>query len=173
MKTVLIAAVTADGFIGRDASHLADWTGKADKRLFVQVTKEMGTMVMGSKTFATIGRALPGRRTIVYTSKPETITAETVETTSETPQALVKRLEQEGATGLAVCGGSTIYGQFMQAGVVDELYLTVVPCVFGQGVRLWDSELDTALDLLNVEQLDEGCVLLHYAVKHEKATNEL
>ena len=168
MKTVLIAAVTADGFIGRSAEHLADWTGKADKKLFVEVTKQAGVMVMGSRTFATIGRALPGRRMIVYTSRPESVTAEGVETTSEAPAELVERLEREGATGLAVCGGASIYGQFMAAGVVDELYLTIAPLVFGTGVPLFDQELEYKLRLLEAKTLDDDTMLLHYCVEVEK-----
>src|SRR5262245_4335105 len=131
MKVFMIAAITADGFIGRSSGHSADWTGGADKKLFVGLTKEAGVMVMGSRTFATIGRALPGRRNIVYTSQPDKIQAGGVETTSEAPAELIKRLEGEGAAGLAVCGGATIYDLFIRAGVVDELYLTVVPVLFG------------------------------------------
>jgi dihydrofolate reductase len=164
MKTVLVAALTADGFIGRSSDHLADWTGKADKKLFVRVTKEMGVMVMGSRTFATIGRALPGRRTIVYTSRPEEITAEGVETTGEPPADLVKRLQQEGANGLAVAGGASIYNQFMKAGVVDELYLTITPVLFGQGVRLFTDEMAISLELIDHTALDEDTILLHYKV---------
>jgi dihydrofolate reductase len=164
MKTVIVAAITADGFIGRTSDHLADWTGKADKKLFVQVTKEAGAMVMGSRTFATIGRALPGRRTIVYTSKPEAITADGVETTAEAPAELIARLTREGANGLAVVGGASIYAQFMAAGVVDELYLTVAPLVFGTGIPLFGMELHQKLTLLETQHLDDDTILLHYKV---------
>ena len=164
MKTVIVAAITADGFIGRSSDHLADWTGKADKKLFVDVTKELGVMAMGSRTFATIGRALPGRKTIVYTSQPDKITAKGVETTQETPAELVRRLEDEGAHGLAVVGGATIYGQFMAAGGVDELYLSVAPLLFGTGVPLFNTELDATLQLLNASHLDDNTMLLHYKV---------
>lgn len=164
MKTVLVAAVTADGFIGRTSAHFADWTGKADKKLFVQITKEAGTVIMGSNTFATLGRPLKDRRTIVYTSRPEAIEAEGIETTAETPGELVRRLEQEGATGLAIIGGASIYTQFLAAGVVDELYLTVVPVLFGSGVRLFNQELDVRLELFETRPLDENTVLLHYKV---------
>jgi dihydrofolate reductase len=164
MKTVLVAAVTADGFIGRDPNHLADWTGKADKKLFVEVTKEAGVMVMGSRTFATIGRALPGRRTIVYTSRPDAITAEGVETTTEDPKALVNRLEKEGAHGLAIAGGASIYQQFMAAGVVDELYITIAPLLFGTGVPLFSGDLNVQLQLLETRTLDDDTVLIHYKV---------
>ncbi len=165
MKVFLIAAITADGFIGRGAYHTADWTSPEDKKLFVRLTKEAGVMVFGSRTFETIGRALPGRRTIVYTSQPSKITAEGVEATSESPTDLVKRLETEGAPGLAVCGGASIYSLFMHAGVVEELYITVEPLLFGQGLPLFGDKLETTLRLLDTSKLNDNAVLLHYAVE--------
>jgi dihydrofolate reductase len=164
MNVFLIAAVTADGFIGRHSAHNADWTSKEDKKLFVQLTKAAGVMVMGSRTFKTIGRALPERRMIVLTSQPDTITAEGVEVTSESPQELVQRLRAEGVQNLAVCGGAAVYAQFMEANLVDELYLTVEPLLFGTGVPLFASDLDVALTLLKTEKLNDNAVLLHYRV---------
>jgi dihydrofolate reductase len=164
MKTVLIAALTIDGFIGRDASHLADWTGDADKKLFKEVTSELGVMVMGSRTALTIGRALPGRRTIVYTHHPEAIPFDGIETTAEAPTDLVRRLETEGVGGLAVCGGASIYGQFMAAGIVDELYITYAPKLFGTGVTLSSQTLDINLELLETRQLNADTFMLRYRV---------
>ena len=164
----LIAAITVDGFIGRSADHLADWTSPEDKKLFIAKTKEAGVMVMGSKTFSTIGRALPGRKTIVYTSRPESFAPlENVEATNESPAELVARMEQAGAAGLAICGGASIYSLFMEAGVVDELYLTVEPLAFGTGVPLFGNSLEDQLELLDSEKLNGNTVLLHYAVTHK------
>lgn len=165
MKVFLIAALTADGFIGRNASHLADWTSPEDKKLFVRLTKEAGVMAMGSRTFATIGRGLPGRKTIVYTSKPEAFpTIDGVEATKETPEALVARLQTEGANGLAICGGAAVYNLFMQSGVVSELYLTIEPVLFGTGVPLFGDEMETGLTLVDTKQLNDNTILLHYSV---------
>ena len=97
MKVFIIAAITADGFIGRDSTHTADWTGKEDKKVFVQLTKEAGTIVMGSATFKTIGRALPGRRNIVYSRDANSIQVEGVEVTNETPEVLVARLKKKAS----------------------------------------------------------------------------
>nr|AIA17398.1 Dihydrofolate reductase [uncultured bacterium] len=165
MKVFIIAALTADGFIGRDSGHTADWTGKEDKKVFTRLTKEAGTIVMGSRTFATIGRALPERRNIVYTSRPSEINVEGVETTSEAPAELIARLEKEGATAVAICGGAAIYHLFMSAGVVDELYITYVPVLFGKGVGLFSDELDVQLELQESEALGDGALLVHYIVK--------
>lgn len=164
MKTFIVAAVTADGFIGKTAGHLADWTSPEDKRLFVRLTKRAGVMVMGARTFATIGRALPGRRTIVYTHHPERITAEGVETTAEPPAELVKRLKAEGAQGLAICGGAGIYTQFLQAEAVDELHLTIEPILFGEGIKLIDEPAQTTMSLIHFEPLNQHTIYLHYVL---------
>lgn len=164
MKVFIIAAITADGLIGRNDGHSADWTGSADKKVFVRLTKDAGVMVMGARTFHTINRALPDRLTIVYTHHPANMAIPGVETTDKLPKDLLSELEERGFTQLAVCGGSTIYRQFLEAGVVNELYLTVVPKLFGQGVSLFEESVDTDLELLSSEELDGGAVLLHYHV---------
>ena len=165
MNIFMIAAVTADGFIGRTATHSADWTSKEDKKLFVRLTKEAGVMVMGSRTFQTIGRALPGRRNIVLTSHPEAITAEGVETTDETPEQLVRRLETEDVQSLAICGGTSVYSQFMAAGLITDMYLTIEPLVFGKGMPLFQDDLHAQLSLVSFDRVSDNAILLHYTVQ--------
>lgn len=166
MIVFLIASITADGFIAQDSGQSSlEWTSREDTQLFVRLTKEAGIMVMGSTTFATIGRALPGRKTIVYTSKPEKVAGiENVEATAEPPAELVRRIAAEGYDRLAVCGGAKVYREFMTAGVVDELYLTVEPIVFGDGVPLFDQAVTSGLSLIETKQLNDNTILLHYRV---------
>lgn len=165
MKVFIVATMTADGFIARNSNELVDWSSKEDKKLFVQLTKQAGVMVMGRSTFETIGRPLPGRRNIVYTRRP--LDMEGIETTQEDPRALIQRLASEGVQELAVCGGASIYSQYMQAGVVDELYLPIEPRLFGDGIKLFDgTALDVELELLDTRKLNDNTVLLHYTVKH-------
>lgn len=166
MKIFIIAAISADGFIARSSTELADWTSAEDKKLFVKLTNEAGVMVMGATTLATIGRALPGRRTIVYTTKPDSIGIQGVEPTAEAPEALVQRLSQEGVQAVAICGGRSIYSLFMKSGLVDELYLTIEPHLFGGGIPLFSEPLDASLQLLESTNLSPDVLLLHYAVSH-------
>lgn len=164
MNIILVAALSADGFIAKSSTHGADWTGSADKKIFVKLTKAMGTMIMGRTTFDTIGRVLPGRRTIVYTSRPETIDVEGIDTTNDAPATLLHRLKAEGTPGVAICGGAQIYTQFMQTGLVQDLYLTYIPVLFGKGVTLFTESLDTRLTLIDTEPLSDGALLHHYRV---------
>jgi dihydrofolate reductase len=118
---------------------------------------------MGRTTYDTIGRPLPGRKTVVYTSRP--LENAEVETTQESPADLLKRLEAAGHKEVAICGGAAIYSMFLQAGAVDELYLTVEPILFGQGVPLYDRALDIRLKLADVSKLNDDVLLVHYEVQ--------
>jgi len=168
MIVTLIAAITADGKIAQAAGQSSlDWTSKEDTRFFVEKTKEIGTVVMGRKTFETIGKPLKDRRLIVMTREIGGVPAprlEGIEWTSESPADLVARLAREGVPGLAVCGGAAIYSQFLQAGLVDELFLTVEPVLFGDGISLAAGVGRVNMELVESRPLGDKAVLLHYRV---------
>jgi dihydrofolate reductase len=165
MKTFIIAALTADGFIGQDADHLSTkWTSHADKVFFTEKTKEAGTILCGRTTYETFKRALPGRRTLVYTNHPETITAEGVEPVQGTPQEVYERLKGEGVETLAICGGAQVYSQFLAAGLVDEIFVTVHASLFGTGVTMLNQPIARSLKLLRAEQIGDDTIMLHYSV---------
>lgn len=161
MKVFLIAAVTADGFIARSSKEFPDWTSKEDKKSFAELTKN-SVLIFGGNTFRAIGRPLPNRRNIVY-SRHE-ISIEGAESTQEQPDALISRLAPEGHKSVAICGGSTIYSMFLDAGVVNEIYLTVAPLLFGAGVSLLSKHTDTRMELLEQIMLNSDTILLHYKV---------
>lgn len=168
VKVLIIAAVSADGLMGaHDGQSSMDWRSPEDGKSFGLLTREAGVMVMGSATYKTfrVKRAPPGRRLIVYTHDPASITGENVETTSEDPKTLVTRLAAEGYSALAVCGGAAIHSLFFDAGLVDELYLTVEPVIFGQGIPFARQPSNVRLRLLDATSLNTNTLLLHYAVE--------
>lgn len=173
MKITLIAAISADGKIAQNAKQSSlDWTSKEDTRFFADKTKDIGAVVMGRKTFETIGRPLKDRRTIVMSSTGGSETEkfegrDGVEWTRETPAELVARLSKKGLTGLAVCGGSTIYSQFLEAGLVNELFLTVEPVLFGDGVPLASGFGRIDLKLVESKPMGGG-ILLHFLTQSKK-----
>lgn len=164
MKTFIIAAMTADGFIAKGHDHVTTWTSKADKNFFKEKTKEAGVIVMGSKTFETIGHALPERRNIVLSRTKKFDDIDDVETSAESPRELVERLRREGVRELAVCGGAGVYTSFMKQGLIDTLYITVESILFGQGLSLFNENLEVKLELKDTRPLGDGAVLLEYTV---------
>lgn len=181
MHVFLIAAVSADGFIDRGEHQAStEWTSAEDKKFFRDRTKEAGVMVVGRTTFETIGRALPGRKIYVLSSqsKPEKfseIPNSQVEYTSLAPAELLSQLETTALmdadgttkkiTEVAVCGGSSVYTQFMQAGLINTVYLTIEPVVFGEGIKLFSGTLQNKLTLGSLQKLSGQTILLEYTVE--------
>lgn len=164
MKIFAIVAQTADGFIARHNNELANWTSKEDKKLFVDLTKRAGVMVMGAHTYATINQALPGRRNIVYTTHD--ISESGIETTQEDPTKLVKRLQAEGHEELAVIGGQAIYSMFFEAKLISEIYITTEPLLFGDGMKLLRRPADIKLNLIEYKALNKNALMAHYEVTY-------
>ncbi len=163
LRPFLIVAMTADGFIAKSTDHAAYWTSREDKKRFVELTKRARAVVMGSRTFKTLPRPLKERQNIVY-SRKEKFVGENVETTTESPLELMRRLEDQGYTEVAICGGSNIYTQFMKAKIIEKMYLTIEPIIFGTGIRLFEEELNFQLKLLKSETTEGGTLLLEYQV---------
>jgi len=179
MKVFLIAAISIDGFIAQHTNQSpTEWNSAEDKAFFRETTQKMGVMVMGSATFSTIGFPLPKRLNVVYSSKskaefehqfnltPDQTSADKLRVTTLEPRALCEQLATEGFDQIALCGGSSIYTQFMQANMVDKILLTVEPVIFGQGVKLFSQAIKTTLKLVSSKQLNEtGTLLLEYDCK--------
>lgn len=113
----LIAAVDRRSGIGRDNRLL--WHLPADLKYFRRITSGH-TVIMGRKTFESIGKALPKRRNIVLT-RQEDFEAPGCEVMDDL-FAAIKSCEKEGE--VFVIGGAEIYRQAIQ--VADKIYLTRV-----------------------------------------------
>jgi dihydrofolate reductase len=118
MTVILIAAVGSNGVIGRDND--LPWRIREDLQHFKQLT--LGhTLVMGRKTYDSIGRPLPGRRTVVVTRQPDwAAPADGVEVAHSIDHAL----ELADGNEVYVAGGGEIYRQALPLG--DRLELTEV-----------------------------------------------
>jgi len=165
MKLILMMAITADGRIGRSADHFPDWTGSADKRLFAQASHRAGVVIMGARTYDTLGKPLAGRHNIVLTRNPRhRASAANLEFTSQTPQQILAGLSSRGVAEAILAGGAQINTLFATAGLIDELRVTVAPLIFGAGPGLFDAPVELNLDLIETVVLDDGAVSLHYRV---------
>ena len=162
-KAFIIAAISADGYIAKDKNHPAFWTSKEDKQRFVELTKRAGVVIMGSTTFKTLPRPLKERVNIVYS---RTQKFEGVEVTQKDPRALLEELGSRGFKEVAICGGSDIYTMFMQEKLVDTIYLTVEPILFGSGIKLFNREMLEHLKLISSSVAPNGALLLEYSVVH-------
>ena len=123
MEIFLIAAVAENGVIG--AGGAMPWRLKSDMARLKALT--MGKpVVMGRKTFASIGRPLPGRTNIVVTRDLGFRADGVVVTHSFTDAKAIATGDalRRFATEIAVIGGAEIYAQWMDS--ADRLEITEV-----------------------------------------------
>jgi dihydrofolate reductase len=119
----LVAALAENGVIGRDNG--LPWRLKSDMVHFRAIT--MGKpVVMGRKTFLSIGRPLPGRTTIVVSrdggfAAPGIVVAPSVEAALTVARGDALR---RGAERIIVAGGADLYAQTMP--LAERLHITYV-----------------------------------------------
>ena len=119
MSVALVVAVAENGAIGRDGQ--LPWRLSADLQRFKALT--MGHhLVLGRKTWESIGRPLPGREMIVVSrGRPEL--PEGVHLSSSVEQA-VERARSYGEDELFIAGGASIYAAALA--LTDRIYMTHV-----------------------------------------------
>ena len=118
MKVALVAAQAENQVIGRGLE--IPWKVKGEQALFKQITIN-GTLIMGRKTYQSIGRPLPGRTTIVVSRDPDL--AITGCETSTSLELAIARAKEIGKP-VFIAGGGELYRQAII--VADEIHLTTI-----------------------------------------------
>ena len=129
----MIAAMASDRVIGDD--NQMPWHLPADLQHFKRVTMNK-PVVMGRKTFESIGRPLPGRRNIVIT-RNTSYQAEGIEVVSSPEEALNIL---KGTEEVMIIGGGNIYNQFLP--LAERLYLTFIDLAVPGDTQFPDYEKD-------------------------------
>lgn len=122
MSVTLVVAVAENGVIGRDGA--IPWHLPADQAHFKALT--LGhVLVMGRRTYDSIGRALPGRTTVVVTRQPQW-TAPGVVVCHSVDEALERALQIDPE--VFVVGGSAVYAAALPR--ASDMVLSEVDGVF-------------------------------------------
>lgn len=157
-----------------DNLPITSWTSTEDKAHFKSMIEKYDLLVMGSRTYESAKESMDlsqNKLRIVLTRNAEKYKEEEVPNkllfSNETPSQLVTRLEQEGHTEMLLLGGGEINSLFVKENLIDELYLTVEPVIFGQGKRVFaDGDFGAKAELVSLEKLNsQGTLLLHYSFK--------
>lgn len=145
-KISLIVAVAKNGIIGTGGTM--PWHITEDFAHFKAVT--LGhSVIMGRKTYESIGRPLPRRRNVVI-SRNQTLRIEGCEMATSLEEAIAMC---EGEEELFVIGGGEIYRQAMP--MADKLYITHVDVVVEGDTRF--PEIDPALwEEISREEFERG-----------------
>ncbi len=146
MDIILIAAVTADGFIARHSHEVVDWS--EDLHVFKEQT--MGyPIIIGSNTFASLHKELVGREVIVVHRK-------------DSPKKIISKIK---ADKCFIAGGGRTNTRF--ASFLTHIYLTPHPYIFGKGIPLFSHlETEFQLKLITTIPIKKDITQFQYKVLH-------
>ncbi len=119
MDIILIAAMAANRVIGNSLTNSIPWHVQGEQLMFKETT--MGSpLVMGRKTYESIGRPLPGRKMIIIT-RNKNYTATGCQVVHTVEEAIQQCETWEKAF---IIGGEEIYRQSME--IADQIILTTL-----------------------------------------------
>jgi dihydrofolate reductase len=163
-------ATSLDGFIARADGGLG-WLRRfetsGEDYGFREFLASVDALVVGRGTYdAVLG--LPewpyaGKRVVVLTHRPP---APRLDETfaSGAPGEVIASLAAAGARRIYVDGGATV-SSFLRAGLLDDLVLSVVPVLLGDGIRLFQPPVpERRLALRDARSFPSGLVRLRYDV---------
>ena len=187
-STVYYAAMTLDGFIA-DESHGIEWLMGHDgsysgegavpqEGTYDEFFETVGALVMGSATYDFLvgytasGKPwpYPGTPTWVLSSRDlPPIDGEEADirfARGDVAELAPEWIEAAGDSKLWVVGGGNVASQFVDAGLLDEVIVTVVPVVLGRGKPLFDEGLPGGpMQLTAARAFDSGMVELSYELQ--------
>jgi dihydrofolate reductase len=179
-KAFVYIATSLDGFIARENGAL-DWLPGSDGEIEAGSGNEdfgynsfyasIDTLVMGRKSFEKVLEfedwPYKDKRVVVLSSKGINVPKElagSVEALSLAPEELINYLSDSGAKKLYIDGGNTIQ-RFLKAGLIDEMTITTVPVLLGQGISLFGNlSGDVNCELLESSSFSNGMVQSRYRV---------
>lgn len=172
VKVSVYIATSLDGFIARENGDI-DWlTGGegGEDYGYAQFMSDIDHIVMGRNTYEkvlTFGGWSYAKKVIVLSSRTLTVPpnlTDKVETMNLSPRGLINEMDTRGTKHIYLDGGVTIQ-RFLREGLVDEMTITTIPILIGEGLSLFGKlEKDVKLELIKSESFKNGFVQNKYKV---------
>lgn len=161
-NVVLFIAMSLDGYIA-DCNGGVDWlAGQSENAenadTYSVFVKEVDTVIMGWNTYHQIVTELSPTEWVysdlasyVITHK-EIPSTEKITFTDEAPCTLLEKLKQEQGKNIWICDGAKLIQQLMQEDLIDIYYISVIPTILGNGIRLFEKmEQEIKLQLIKTQ----------------------
>ncbi|WP_077920636.1 dihydrofolate reductase family protein [Spirosoma sp. 209] len=170
-KLILYIATSLDGYIARPDGRV-DWLEAIPNPDLLDYGYDdllagIDTTLMGNSTYQVVlgmEGEFPYADKINYVfSRSARPDAPYVQFVAEDPVAFVRSLKQTDGQGIWLIGGGQINTILLNAGLIDELIVSVAPIVLGAGIPLFgDGATETPLTLVSSQAFDTGFIQMIY-----------
>lgn len=171
-KLILYIASSVDGYIAAPGDNLSflDKVAKEDEDYgYSKFMETIDTIILGRKTYDWIisnapEYAHPDRSVYVITHNARPNVGNTIFYTKDI-KALVEKLKSEEGKNIFCDGGAEVVNVLLKLKLFDELIISLVPVILGNGTRLFkDENPQHNLELISSTQFETGLVQLHFKI---------
>ncbi|GIM58346.1 dihydrofolate reductase family protein [Capnocytophaga canimorsus] len=169
-KVILYISMSLDGYIAKpndDLSFLSIVEKEGEDYGFERFISTVDTLIIGRKTYDWVVNAVgefPHKEKTVYVlTKTERPSAGNIHFYTGDISLLIGKLKKESRQNIYCDGGAQIVNELLKGDLLDELIISVIPILVGNGTKLFnDNRPEQPLKLISVTPYDTGLVQLHY-----------
>ena len=173
-KLSIFIATSVDGYIAKpndDLNFLKLVEKQGEDYGYGDFIANIDTLIIGRKTYDYVLREIGsshydnGERDVYVITRTERApVGKTIFYTGNITD-LIKRLKAEPGKNIYCDGGAEVIHELLKHQLIDELIISVIPVLVGEGIKLFkDGRPEQALQLISVKNYDSGLAQLHYAV---------
>ena len=168
-KVSLFIASSLDGYISREDDSI-DWMFDDQDYGYEAFYDEVDAIVLGRHTWDKLKELgdypYEGKKAYVFSSTETESTDPNVTFVTESVEEWLQRAKQKTGGTIWLIGGSKLVDECLQAGLVDEIMLSIHPILLGKGIPLFrGKQPETPLELVSSKAYQSGLVRLVYRKK--------
>lgn len=174
-KVILFIAASLDGYIAKtdgDISFLSVVEQPGEDYGYSAFLESVDTVILGRKTYDKIrsmfGELAYGERNVfILTRSPQPAT-DKVTFYSGSLADLLSNLKSTGGKNIFCDGGAETVHRFLQEDLFDEIIVSFIPVLLGDGIRLFNEGFpEKKLQLIETKSFEKGLVQLHFSVRKD------
>lgn len=171
-KVILYIASSLDGYIAGnndDLSFLSLVQTEGEDYGYAEFYKTVDMVIMGRKTFDWVAKKIsglphPDKKTYIMTRTKRQNIGNTEFYTGDLKELILILKNQKGKN-IFCDGGSEIVNELLQNNLLDEMIISIIPVLLGNGTRLFkDSRTLQNVNHLNTKSFPSGLVQVHYSI---------
>jgi dihydrofolate reductase len=175
-KVVLYIASSLDGYIAKpddDLSFLNAIQREGEDYGYGNFYQEVDTVILGRRTYMWVKAQIDAfphldKEVYVVTRKHKADEGK-VHYWPGSLKALVDDLKQQEGGTIFCDGGAAVANEMLRKHCIDEIILSIVPVILGDGIRLFHEGIpEVGLQLLSSKGFPSGLVQVHYKINHEQ-----
>lgn len=171
-KLSLFIAASLDGYIAKpndDLSFLKLVEKEGEDYGYAAFTAGIDTIILGRKTYDYVLREIGtshydnGQRDVYVITRTEQPPKGRTTFYTGNLNELVQQLKSGYGKNIYCDGGAEIINTLLQHDLIDELIISIIPVLVGNGTRLFkDNRPEQQLEFINAKSFESGLIQLHY-----------